>query len=366
MVILSVTPSETETETERGSKEGEGGREREKVEGESGGGERVWDICIARHILSGPEVTMTLSLSVANEKDGTYKRHHCPVYKAYNSGITRTAGDQYPHILKGFSLFQRYFYKPLAGTLVGKPPMFLGTFHTGTTGESAPGKYLGGPKCSTRSYLLEYQNGYDGHQFPGSDTVGSYHLYWDYQEDYGEYERSEECQDISLRSDSEVDRLENPVMEVEEALHEDSPSVMDTWSADLESNEPPVPKVPPKARRTRISKLPRVTHKEAVPSSSEDTPSPGAHSPRARVPVRKPQRDKKEASPVPTPETCKTTGALPKACAPKPEKPPPPNSAKGDCPTAELANAKLCDFAPGEGLGEEPVKLICTLSFTRH
>ncbi|KAK1803861.1 hypothetical protein P4O66_003810 [Electrophorus voltai] len=103
---------------------------------------------------------------------------------------------------------------------------------------------------------------------------------------------------------------------------------MDTWSADSECNKSPAPK----AHHTRISKLPHMTHKEEVLSSIEDTPSPGAHSLRARVPARKPQGGKKETSPVPAPETGKTTGALPKACAPKPEKPPPPNLAKGEPP----------------------------------
>ncbi|KAK1792095.1 hypothetical protein P4O66_001873 [Electrophorus voltai] len=76
-----------------------------------------------------------------------------------------------------------------------------------------------------------------GTLYPGSDSAGSYYPYWDYREDYGDYEQSEECHDISLWSDSEVDRLEDPVMEVEEALQEDSPSVMDTWLADSESDE---------------------------------------------------------------------------------------------------------------------------------
>ncbi|KAK1784671.1 hypothetical protein P4O66_003355 [Electrophorus voltai] len=179
--------------------------------------------------------------------------------------------------------------------------------------ESAPGTSWGCPECSIRSDSVEsyrpsmdYQNWYDGDQFPGSDSAESYYPYWDYREEYGDYEQSEEYQDVSLRSDSEVDRLEDPVVEVEDALHEDSPSVTDTWSADSESDEPPASKArpPPKACRTRVSELPHVTHREVAPSS-EDTPSPKAHSPRARVPMRKPQGYKKEASPVPAPETGK-------------------------------------------------------------
>ncbi|KAK1789526.1 hypothetical protein P4O66_015440, partial [Electrophorus voltai] len=149
--------------------------------------------------------------------------------------------------------------------------------------------------------------------FRGPTLRGSYYPYWD----YGEYEWSEECQDISLWSNSEVYYLENPIMEVEEALREDSPSVTDTWSADSERDEPPAPKT-----------LPHLGHT-----------SPGA--------ACKPQRDKKEASPVPAPETGKTTGAPPKAYAPKPEKPSPPSSAKGDppqqmCPSLCLLLFCLC------------------------
>ncbi|KAK1792109.1 hypothetical protein P4O66_001887 [Electrophorus voltai] len=74
--------------------------------------------------------------------------------------------------------------------LVGKPPKFLRTLHTGTTAKSAPGKFWGGPECSmgldSAEYYrpsTKYRNGYDGDRFSGSDSVGSYYLYWDYRED---------------------------------------------------------------------------------------------------------------------------------------------------------------------------------------
>ncbi|KAK1800232.1 hypothetical protein P4O66_000279 [Electrophorus voltai] len=104
-------------------------------------------------------------------------------------------------------------------------------------------------------------------------------------------------------------------MEVEEALQEDSASVMDMSSADSKSEQPPAPQAPHKAHRARVSKLSRVTRKEVVSSSSEDTPSLTAHSPRARVPTCKPQGGKKEVSPVPTPEADRMAGVHPEASA---------------------------------------------------
>ncbi|KAK1800997.1 hypothetical protein P4O66_004744 [Electrophorus voltai] len=121
-------------------------------------------------------------------------------------------------------------------------------------------------------------------------------------------------------------------MEVEEALHEDSMSMMDVWSADSDSDDPPAPKALPKARCTRISKLPHVTHKEVVSSSLTWGTC---------VPAHKLQGGKKEVSPVPAPKTGKTTGALLKTYAPKPEKPPPPNSAKGEPPQQILVPLKV-------------------------
>ncbi|KAK1799115.1 hypothetical protein P4O66_007366, partial [Electrophorus voltai] len=63
---------------------------------------------------------------------------------------------------------------------------------------------------------------------------------------------------IVLNKDREWEKLplpsrkENLVMEVEEALHRDSPLEMDTVSVDSESEEPPVPKVPPKTPPRRL------------------------------------------------------------------------------------------------------------------
>ncbi|KAK1784648.1 hypothetical protein P4O66_003331 [Electrophorus voltai] len=97
---------------------------------------------------------------------------------------------------------------------------------------------------------------------------------------------------------------------------------MDTASVDSESNVPPEPKVPPKAlprrRRSGISRLPSVAYGEAA-SSDEDTPSAKARSPRAQASAPKSGKGKEAASPVPTPETDKSAGALPDTRAPKPE-----------------------------------------------
>ncbi|KAK1785800.1 hypothetical protein P4O66_003179 [Electrophorus voltai] len=75
-------------------------------------------------------------------------------------------------------------------------------------------------------------------------------------------------------------------MEVEEVLYRDSPSVMDTASADSESKDPLAPKVPPKTppRRpcSRTSRLPSGACREAL-LSDEDTPSAKARSPRAQA-----------------------------------------------------------------------------------
>ncbi|KAK1789463.1 hypothetical protein P4O66_015379 [Electrophorus voltai] len=113
----------------------------------------------------------------------------------------------------------------------------------------------------------------------------------DYYEGYRDSGEMEEHSDISLRSDFESDREEDPSMEVEEVLHRDAPSYRDT--VDSESDEPPAPKAPPRACQSSASKLPQVTGKEALLSSEEDTPPPKANSPRAHVPTPKPRRSKR-------------------------------------------------------------------------
>ncbi|KAK1788690.1 hypothetical protein P4O66_002509 [Electrophorus voltai] len=108
-------------------------------------------------------------------------------------------------------------------------------------------KILGGPECSpgedsTESYrpVTDYESWYQGDQYQGPDSAGSYYPYWDHWEYHRVHDRSK-CQtdtslrsentDVSFRSDSEVYQKENPVMEVEEALHRDSPLEMDTQSS---------------------------------------------------------------------------------------------------------------------------------------
>ncbi|KAK1788575.1 hypothetical protein P4O66_002652 [Electrophorus voltai] len=92
-----------------------------------------------------------------------------------------------------------------------------------------------------------------------------------------------------------VYQKENPVMEVEEALHRDSPSEMDTVTADSESEAPPAPK---------------------------------ARSPRAQAPKPRPRKGKKTASPVPAPEKGQSSEVSPEARAQKPEQPLPHTSAR--------------------------------------
>ncbi|KAK1796678.1 hypothetical protein P4O66_009701, partial [Electrophorus voltai] len=90
-----------------------------------------------------------------------------------------------------------------------------------------------------------------GDQYQGLGSVESYYPYWDHQEYYGEHDRSEcqtatslrsEYSDVSFQLDSDVYQKENLAMEVEEALHRDSLSEVDTMSVDSESEEDPAPK----------------------------------------------------------------------------------------------------------------------------
>ncbi|KAK1788772.1 hypothetical protein P4O66_002585 [Electrophorus voltai] len=127
-----------------------------------------------------------------------------------------------------------------------------------------------------------------------------------------------ECTDVIFRSDSAIHQVENPAVEVEEALHRDSLSQMNTVSADSESEEPPSPKVPPKPlprrRRPGISRLPNEACREAS-SSDVDTPPAKARSPRAQAPTPKPRKDKKAPSPEPAPKMAQSAGAPPDAHA---------------------------------------------------
>ncbi|KAK1800140.1 hypothetical protein P4O66_006160 [Electrophorus voltai] len=82
---------------------------------------------------------------------------------------------------------------------------------------------------------------------------------------------SREFSDVSFQSDLEFDRVGDPLMQVEEVLHKDPPSVMDTTSADSKSDEPSTSKAPPRVSRSGASKLPRVNHREAASSSYRDT-----------------------------------------------------------------------------------------------
>ncbi|KAK1804822.1 hypothetical protein P4O66_003659 [Electrophorus voltai] len=108
---------------------------------------------------------------------------------------------------------------------------------------------------------------------------------------------------------------------------------MDTALTDSESEEPPVPKVPPKAPprrlRSRTSRRPKGAC-DGVLSSEEDTPSAKDRSPKAQAPKPKPRKSNKVASPVTTPEMGQSAKASLEARALKPEQPPPHTSAKRD------------------------------------
>ncbi|KAK1794435.1 hypothetical protein P4O66_011308 [Electrophorus voltai] len=143
---------------------------------------------------------------------------------------------------------------------------------------------------------------YMDNQFHELDSAGTYNPYMDYQEGYADHGESREYSDVSFQSDSEFNHVGDPLMEVEEILHKDPPSVMDTASADSKSDKPSTPKAPPRVSRSGASKLPHMTHREAASSSHQNTPLPKEHSPRAHAPMAKPRRGKREVSPLPAPE----------------------------------------------------------------
>ncbi|KAK1794975.1 hypothetical protein P4O66_010164, partial [Electrophorus voltai] len=101
--------------------------------------------------------------------------------------------------------------------------------------------------------LTDYQNWYEYGQYPDIDSAGSFYLYEEYREGYKDYRMTGECSDVSLWSDSESNREEDLVMVVEEVFHRDPFSDSDT--VDYESDKPPAPKAPPRACRSRASKL---------------------------------------------------------------------------------------------------------------
>ncbi|KAK1801389.1 hypothetical protein P4O66_023065 [Electrophorus voltai] len=139
-----------------------------------------------------------------------------------------------------------------------------------------------------------------------------------------------EYSDISLRLNMGSDYVEVPLMEVEEVLHGDSQPDSDAQSVISENDEPPALMRQSRAlsRRSHLgtSKPASTKHLEAA-SFQERTPFTRAHSPGTLAPVPKPRRGRKEAIPVPTPETGKVAGAPTVA---GPQRLPPPKSARGD------------------------------------
>ncbi|XP_035390611.1 uncharacterized protein LOC113589841 [Electrophorus electricus] len=85
----------------------------------------------------------------------------------------------------------------------------------------------------------------------------------------------------------------------------------------IKSNEVVPPKAPSRVHHSEASKVPRVTFREALALSEEETFSTSVRSLQTRVPVPKPHRGKKKATPVPTPETGKVVGVPPEMDPPK-------------------------------------------------
>ncbi|KAK1785527.1 hypothetical protein P4O66_018891, partial [Electrophorus voltai] len=139
------------------------------------------------------------------------------------------------------------------------------------------------------------QPGYDN-RHSEVDSTGSYDLYMDHPEGHAEYGERVEYSDVSLRSDMGSNYGEDPPMEVEEVLPGDSLADSDICSVVSRIDEPP-------ARNSLYQGIqPHTT---------------------TRAPVPKPRRGKGEATPVPTPETSKVTGAPPEMGV---RKSPPPKS----------------------------------------
>ncbi|KAK1800996.1 hypothetical protein P4O66_004743 [Electrophorus voltai] len=233
-------------------------------------------------------------------------------------------------------------------TLAERPSIILVSLHTHTTGEKATGGFLGGPgygpvSDSMDSYRPQpdYGERYAEDQYSDMKFTESYNPFMDYCEGYADYGGNGECSDVSLWSDLGFDCVEDLSMEVEEVLFGDPPTDSDVESAVSRSDEPPAPKIPPKAPsrkcRSGASKPSLVAHIE-VNSFEEETPSTRAHSPGTRAPIPKPHRGKKEATPVPTPETTKVTGAPPEKWQ---EKLPPPKLASGDPPQVVWTSGQL-------------------------
>ncbi|KAK1799052.1 hypothetical protein P4O66_007317, partial [Electrophorus voltai] len=204
-------------------------------------------------------------------------------------------------------------YNRSSPALVGKLSILLGTLTT-TTGESAPGGFWGSPECSA-----------------GSDSAESYRPSTDYRITTGIQVRT--LWSPIIRTGT-TRRATGITSECGAARRQ--PLV--DLRADSERDEPPVRQG--SAQGTGVSKLPRVSGREVASSSSEDTPSPTAHTPRAPVPTCKPQRGKKDALPVPATETVKAAAALPGVSATKLDKPLPPELAKGDPPQAGLTSTQ--------------------------
>ncbi|KAK1787237.1 hypothetical protein P4O66_002753 [Electrophorus voltai] len=187
-----------------------------------------------------------------------------------------------------------------------RPSVILASLHTRTTGEGH-WTIWGGP---------EYGPGMDSAEshrpqpdYEDRHSAGSYDLDMDCYEGYVDYGDRGECGDISLWSDLESDYMEDLPMEVEEVLYGNPPTDSDAQSAVSKNDEPPAPKILPKApsRRYRLGteKPSHVKYLEA------ETPFARAHSHGIRAPIPKPHRGRKEAAPVPTPEMGKVAGAPP-------------------------------------------------------
>ncbi|KAK1799573.1 hypothetical protein P4O66_000453 [Electrophorus voltai] len=186
-----------------------------------------------------------------------------------------------------------------------------------------------GPALRNIYKVLASQYKLLGYIMPYNTRTKEYYREQDQSDRQTDTDLRSEYTEVSSRLGSEVDQKENLAMEVEEALHWDSPSDIDTVLVDSESKEPPAPMVPPKAPprrlRSRTSRRPKGAC-EGILSSEEDTPSTKFHSSKSQALKPKPRKGKKVASPVPAPEMSQSAMASPEARTLKPEQPPPHTS----------------------------------------
>ncbi|KAK1784647.1 hypothetical protein P4O66_003330 [Electrophorus voltai] len=183
--------------------------------------------------------------------------------------------------------------------MVRSSTLFYLFFQGSLMREEPAGRFWGDPgygpwSDTAESYVdqLDYDN-----QQSDMDSAESYDPCTNYTEGWTEVGERGEYRDFGLQSEMGSNCEKDSLMEVEEVPYGDPAPTAP-------------PKAPPRARRPRASKLPRVTGREAASSSEEDTPLPEARGPKAHVPTPKPCGGKKAATPVPALVPGNMAGAL--------------------------------------------------------